>query len=57
MHANNMQDVLLTGGGIIPAGDAKKLNKMGVGEIFPPGTETKNIVAYINSWVKKKRNY
>jgi len=55
MHEKNMEDVLLTGGGIIPAGDAKKLNDLGVGEIFPPGTDTKKIVSYINNWVKENR--
>jgi methylmalonyl-CoA mutase C-terminal domain/subunit len=55
MHEKNMEDVLLTGGGIIPAGDAKKLNDLGVGEIFPPGTDTKIIVAYIKNWVKENR--
>ena len=55
MHEKNMEDVLLTGGGIIPAGDTKKLNDLGVGEIFPPGTDTKKIVSYINNWVKENR--
>ena len=55
MHEKNMEDVLLTGGGIIPAGDAKKLNELGVGEIFPPGTDTKKIVSYIKNWVKGNR--
>lgn len=55
MHEKNMEDVLLTGGGIIPAGDAKKLNDLGVGEIFPPGTDTKKIVSYIKNWVKENR--
>jgi len=55
MHEKNMEDVLLTGGGIIPAGDAKKLYELGVGEIFPPGTDTKKIVSYIKNWVKENR--
>ena len=55
MHEKNMEDVLLTGGGIIPAGDTKKLNDLGVGKIFPPGTDTKKIVSYINNWVKENR--
>src|SRR3979409_1358289 len=35
-----MNDVLITGGGIIPEGDMKKLNDMGVGKLFQPGTDT-----------------
>src|SRR5882757_3000557 len=32
MQNKNMSDVLLTGGGIIPEQDMKKLNEMGVGK-------------------------
>ena len=46
--------MLLTGGGIIPDHDMKKLNEMGVGKLFPPGTETKLIIEYIN-WLGKKQ--
>src|ERR1044072_8837011 len=37
MKEKQMDDVLLTGGGIIPADDMKALNEMGVGKLFPPG--------------------
>jgi methylmalonyl-CoA mutase C-terminal domain/subunit len=57
MKTKNMNDVLLTGGGIIPADDMKKLNDLGVGKLFPPGTETNQIVNYINEEVKKRRNF
>ena len=43
MKENGMDDVLLTGGGIIPADDMKALNKLGVGRLFPPGTPTTEI--------------
>ena len=43
MKEKQMTDVLLTGGGIIPEEDMKELNKMGVGELFPPGTNTSTI--------------
>lgn len=52
-----MNDVLLTGGGIIPADDMKKLNEMGVGKLFPPGTTTTDIADYIKNWVKKNRSF
>lgn len=55
MKEKKLDDVLLTGGGIIPDKDVKELNKMGVGGLFPPGTDTKIIVDYITDWVYKNR--
>ena len=46
-------DILVTGGGIIPEGDMKKLNDAGVGKLFAPGTDTKEIVNYITTWVEQ----
>src|SRR5687768_15620657 len=40
MQEKKMDDVLLTGGGIIPDEDMKTLNEMGVGKLFSPGTST-----------------
>lgn len=56
MKEKGMNDVLLTGGGIIPDEDMKKLRAMGVGELFAPGTKTEKIAEYIREWVSKKRN-
>src|SRR6187399_2149601 len=50
MEEKEMNDVLLTGGGIIPEDDMKALYKMGVGKLFPPGTTTAEITGYITSW-------
>ena len=55
LKANNINDVLLTGGGIIPDTDMQKLNDAGVGKLFAPGTNTKEIVNYITNWVKENR--
>lgn len=55
MHEKGMNDVLLTGGGIIPANDMEALNKQGVGKLFPPGTDTKEIVEYITKYVEQHR--
>lgn len=57
MKQKKMNDVLLTGGGIIPDDDMKKLNGMGVGKLFPPGTATSEIADYIKGWVKENRNF
>ena len=55
LKEKGLSDILLTGGGIIPENDMKKLNEMGVGKLFPPGTETKIIVDYITEWVRTNR--
>lgn len=57
MKEREMNDVLLTGGGIIPEDDMKQLNEMGVGMLFPPGTPTPDIANYIAEWVKKHRDF
>jgi len=57
MKEKNMNDVLLTGGGIIPDDEMKKLNASGVGKLFAPGTPTKEIADYIISWVQDNRNF
>jgi methylmalonyl-CoA mutase C-terminal domain/subunit len=53
MKEKGMNDVLLTGGGIIPEDDMKTLHEMGVGKLFAPGTNTGDIAAYIKNWVKE----
>ena len=57
MKEKGMDDVLLTGGGIIPDDDMKKLNDDGVGKLFAPGTPTSEIASYIKSWVKDYRSF
>jgi methylmalonyl-CoA mutase C-terminal domain/subunit len=55
MKDKGLDNVLLTGGGIIPEEDIDELNKAGVGKLFAPGTHTADIAEYITSWVKKYR--
>ena len=57
MKDKEMDDVLLTGGGIIPEDDMKKLNEMGTGRLFAPGTTTSDIAVYIKDWVKEHRSF
>ncbi len=57
MREKKMDDVLLTGGGIIPEEDMKELNKQGVGKLFAPGTTTADIAGYIRKWVAEHRNF
>jgi methylmalonyl-CoA mutase C-terminal domain/subunit len=57
MKQKGMNDVLLTGGGIIPDEDVVQLQAAGVGQLFPPGTPTGEIADYIRDWVKKNRDF
>ena len=57
MKEKGMNDVLLTGGGIIPEEDMSQLTKNGVGKLFAPGTSTSAITAYITEWVKENRSF
>lgn len=57
MKEKEMNDVLLTGGGIIPDDDIHQLNDLGVGKLFPPGTPTADIANYIREWVRNNRNF
>ena len=51
LKEKKMEDVLLTGGGIIPDEDMKHLTDIGVGKLFAPGTNTNDIATYIKEWV------
>ena len=57
MKAQGIDDVLLTGGGIIPDEDMKQLQGMGVGKLFAPGSSTEEIAGYITDWVKEHREF
>ena len=56
MKEKGLQNVLLTGGGIIPQEEIKELEEKGVGKLFGPGTPTTEPVAYIKNWVAKHRS-
>ena len=43
-------DVLITGGGIIPREDMAALSAQGIGKLFGPGTPTSELAAYIREW-------
>jgi len=46
-------DVLLTGGGILPREDVDALGRQGVGRLFGPGTPTGDLVDYIRDWARE----
>jgi methylmalonyl-CoA mutase C-terminal domain/subunit len=53
MDNKGLNDVLLTGGGIIPKEDIEELKVLGIGELFTPGASTINIARYIKEWIEK----
>jgi methylmalonyl-CoA mutase C-terminal domain/subunit len=56
MRSKGLNDVLLTGGGIIPDDDVQVLMEQGVGKLFAPGAPTSEIATYIREWVAKHRH-
>lgn len=54
-HKEGITDILITGGGIIPQEDMDKLQKIGIGQLFGPGTPVKDSLDYIVSWVENNR--
>jgi len=55
MDEQGLNDVLLTGGGIIPEEDMEVLQKQGVGRLFGPGTPVSKPIEYIQNWVSENR--
>ncbi len=54
---NEVDDILVFGGGIIPDADIAKLKEIGVGELFTPGASTVDIVEFLKNWVEKNPRY
>jgi methylmalonyl-CoA mutase, C-terminal domain len=48
LRAQGASDIAFFGGGTIPAEDAAELKRMGVREVFTPGTPLKDIVDFVN---------
>ncbi len=44
-------DILILAGGTIPAADIPRLKDAGIAEVFTPGTDTRDVVAYIRDHV------
>jgi methylmalonyl-CoA mutase C-terminal domain/subunit len=55
MAENDMEDVPLLVGGIIPDEDISRLKEMGVAIVFGPGTSTQEIIASIQETVLGER--
>ena len=47
LDENNIHNILITGGGIIPQCDIEALSKEGIGRLFGPGTEIQEIIDWV----------
>jgi methylmalonyl-CoA mutase, C-terminal domain len=47
-------DILITGGGIIPKEDMENLKAQGIGRLFGPGTPTTELIEYIRGWFTER---
>ena len=55
LDKQGIKDVLITGGGIIPDKDMQKLQSIGIGKLFGPGSSIKESLTYIKDWVKENK--
>lgn len=53
LEEEGADDVLITGGGIIPEQDMAELRTMGIGRLFGPGTATREAVDYVREWYRE----
>jgi methylmalonyl-CoA mutase C-terminal domain/subunit len=54
LHQQGRDDILITGGGIIPKEDMDSLRAQGVGQLFGPGTRTTDLIEYIRDWFAER---
>ncbi|MGZ8377699.1 MAG: cobalamin B12-binding domain-containing protein [Gemmatirosa sp.] len=55
LREQGRDDVLLTGGGIVPKEDMEALQAQGVGRLFGPGTPTSELIDYIKGWFAERQ--
>ena len=56
LNEKDINNILITGGGIIPQEDMVELNSIGIGKLFGPGTSLQETVDYIKGWVANNKN-
>ena len=52
LKENDVKDIIVMGGGVIPEEDIPELKKVGIAGIFTPGTDTGDIIKFIREKVK-----
>tara|TARA_B110000116_G_scaffold188698_1_gene163821 strand:- start:1602 stop:2006 length:405 start_codon:yes stop_codon:yes gene_type:complete len=55
LREEGVEDILITGGGIIPQQDMDELSQIGVGKLFGPGTSIDKSLSYIKEWYSENR--
>jgi methylmalonyl-CoA mutase, C-terminal domain len=50
LNEQGRDDILITGGGILPKEDIEELQRLGIGRLFGPGTPTSDLADYIKEW-------
>ena len=55
LREQGAEDVVVTVGGTIPADDAPELKRLGVAEVFTPGTSTDEIVEFVRGAVAARQ--
>jgi methylmalonyl-CoA mutase C-terminal domain/subunit len=55
LRAAGRDDILVTGGGILPAEDIEELQRRGIGKLFGPGTRTSDLADYIKEWFAERQ--
>ena len=55
LKESNASGILLFGGGVIPEKEAETLMAAGVGRLFGPGTDTREIAEYLRQEIQKRR--
>ena len=56
LKEKEVSDILVFGGGTIPRKDWAELKSIGVGEIFPPGSDTREVADYLYKALEERRN-
>lgn len=54
LREQGRDDILVTGGGIIPREDMEALEARGTGKLFGPGTPTTELIEYIRGWFAER---
>ena len=55
LKQKGLADVLVFAGGIIPKEDVPSLKKIGIAEVFGPGTRTDTLVKFIQENMRKRK--
>ena len=53
LEGKRVSDILVFGGGTIPKKDLENLKSLGIGEIFTTGTDTHEIIDYLDRTLER----